>query len=68
MNKRDLAELTLLAALWGASFLFTRMSAAEFGPIALVAVRVTGAALFLLPLLQLEGVLLAGGCAMSSSC
>jgi drug/metabolite transporter (DMT)-like permease len=51
----DLGELMLLAALWGASFLFTRMSAAEFGPVALVAVRVGGAALFLMPLLQLRG-------------
>jgi len=32
-----------------------RMGAAEFGPIALVAVRVCGAALFLMPLLQWRG-------------
>jgi drug/metabolite transporter (DMT)-like permease len=51
----DLSELLLLAALWGASFLFMRMGAAEFGPVALVAVRVGGAALFLMPLLQLRG-------------
>ena len=55
MKTSDLIDLLLLAALWGASFLFMRMGAAEFGPIALVAVRVTGAALFLLPLLQLRG-------------
>jgi drug/metabolite transporter (DMT)-like permease len=55
MRASDLGELMLLAALWGASFLFTRMSAAEFGPVALVAVRVGGAALFLVPLLQVRG-------------
>jgi len=51
----DLGELITLAALWGASFLFMRMGAAEFGPVALAAVRVGGAALFLLPLLHLRG-------------
>jgi drug/metabolite transporter (DMT)-like permease len=51
----DISELLVLAALWGASFLFMRMGAAEFGPIALVAVRVGGATLFLMPLLQLRG-------------
>ncbi len=55
MKRSDVTELLALAALWGASFLFTRMGAAEFGPIALVAVRVTGAALFLMPLLQMRG-------------
>lgn len=55
MKGADVGELLALAALWGASFLFTRMSAAAFGPFALVAVRVTGAALFLLPLLLLRG-------------
>jgi drug/metabolite transporter (DMT)-like permease len=55
LRSSDLGELLLLAALWGASFLFMRMGAAEFGPIALVAVRVSGAALFLLPLLHARG-------------
>ncbi|MBL8286991.1 MAG: DMT family transporter [Rubrivivax sp.] len=55
MKRRDLAELALLGALWGASFLFMRMSAVEFGAIALVFVRVAGAALLLLPLLALRG-------------
>ncbi|HEV7912236.1 MAG TPA: DMT family transporter, partial [Albitalea sp.] len=41
--------------LWGASFLFMRMGAAEFGPVALSAVRVIGATLFLLPLLKARG-------------
>ncbi len=51
MKTRDLTDLFLLAAIWGASFLFLRMGAGEFGPVALSALRVTGAALFLLPLL-----------------
>ncbi|MFL6660923.1 MAG: DMT family transporter [Rhizobacter sp.] len=55
MKSSDLAELVSLAALWGASFLFMRMGAAEFGPFALVAVRVAGATLFLLPLLKARG-------------
>ena len=52
MRGADVGELFALAALWGGSFLFMRMGAAEFGPVALAAVRVIGAALFLLPLLQ----------------
>lgn len=55
MTTGDGAELLSLAALWGASFLFMRMGAGEFGPVALSAVRVTGAALLLLPLMQLRG-------------
>ena len=55
MKAADLSELFGLAALWGASFLFMRMGAAEFGPVALAAVRVIGATLCLLPLLQARG-------------
>jgi drug/metabolite transporter (DMT)-like permease len=55
MKPRDLAELVLLGALWGASFLFMRMGAVEFGPFALVFVRVAGAATWLLPLLAWQG-------------
>ena len=51
MTARDHADLLLLGALWGASFLFMRLGAADFGPIALVLVRVGGGAAFLLPLL-----------------
>ena len=54
MKNSDLAELLGLAALWGASFLFVRMGAAEFGPVALAALRVIGASLFLLPLLAMR--------------
>ncbi len=55
MKTNDLAELVALAAIWGASFLFMRLGAAEFGPVALSAVRVAGAALVLLPLLAWRG-------------
>jgi drug/metabolite transporter (DMT)-like permease len=55
LRPRDIAELIALAALWGASFLFMRIAAPAFGPVALVAVRVGGAALFLVPLLALRG-------------
>ncbi len=55
MKPRDLIELLTLAALWGASFLFMRLGAAEFGPVALSALRVGAAALALLPLLLWHG-------------
>ena len=55
MTRRDLADLLLLGALWGASFLFMRMGAADFGPVALVLVRVAGASVVLLPLLAWRG-------------
>lgn len=55
MRRRDAAELVLLAALWGGSFLFTRLCAADFGPAALVFLRVAGAAALLLTLLLWRG-------------
>ncbi len=55
MRSRDTADLLLLAALWGGSFLFIRLGAVEFGPVPLAALRCTGAALFLLPILALRG-------------
>ncbi len=55
MKGADLAELIGLAALWGASFLFMRLGAAEFGPAPLAALRVIGATLCLLPLLRARG-------------
>ncbi|HWW07471.1 DMT family transporter [Collimonas sp.] len=45
-------ELLLLAAIWGASFLFLRIAAPEFGPFALIALRVGIAALVLAPVLR----------------
>lgn len=55
MKSRDLSELLLLAALWGASFLFMRVAAPEFGPVALAGLRVLGACAVLLPLLMWRG-------------
>jgi drug/metabolite transporter (DMT)-like permease len=48
MSPRDLASLFLLGAIWGASFLFMRVAAPQFGPIALIEVRLVVATLFLL--------------------
>ncbi len=48
MKAADVVDLLLLAALWGASFLFTRIAVAAFGPVALVELRVLVAAAFLL--------------------
>tara|TARA_R110002153_G_scaffold37939_4_gene110680 strand:- start:1057 stop:1941 length:885 start_codon:yes stop_codon:yes gene_type:complete len=48
------AELVLLAAIWGASFLFMRSTSAEFGPIMLITLRTGIAALVLLPWLILQ--------------
>ena len=47
----------LLAAIWGSSFLFTRIAAVEFGALPTAAVRVAIAALFLLPLVWLRGLM-----------
>lgn len=54
MKPRDVIDLLLLAALWGASFLFTRITAPEFGPLPVAGLRVAGAALVLLPLLAMR--------------
>jgi drug/metabolite transporter (DMT)-like permease len=55
MKPVDIAEMVLLGAIWGASFLFMRLGAGEFGPVALTALRVAGGALVLLPLMALRG-------------
>jgi drug/metabolite transporter (DMT)-like permease len=55
MGPRDLTELVSLSMLWGGSFLFMRMGAAEFGPVALSALRLIGASLLLMPLLLWRG-------------
>jgi drug/metabolite transporter (DMT)-like permease len=44
-------ELILLGAIWGASFLFMRIAATDFGPFALVEVRLALGALILTPFL-----------------
>jgi len=54
------AELTLLGAIWGASFLFMRIGAAEFGPFALVELRLALGASVLFPFLWRERARIAG--------
>lgn len=49
MAAQTLIDLIVLGALWGASFLFMRVAAPAFGPVPLIFVRVTIAALLLLP-------------------
>lgn len=44
-------ELCVLGAIWGASFLFMRVAANDFGPIALVEVRLALGSIALMPLL-----------------
>jgi drug/metabolite transporter (DMT)-like permease len=46
----------LLAAVWGASFLFMRVGVLEFGPLATAGVRVAIASVFLLPILLFKGL------------
>ena len=50
-----LTEFILLGAIWGASFLFMRLGAAEFGALPTAGLRVGIAALFLLPVLITRG-------------
>lgn len=47
-------ELAFLGAVWGASFMFMRVAAPDFGPIPLVELRLAAGALVLLPFLWLE--------------
>lgn len=48
----NILELLLLAAIWGASFLFMRIGAPEFGPVSLIFLRVGIAAVVLSPALR----------------
>ncbi len=57
MNIGQLLVLTLLAAIWGASFLFMRVAVPEFGAIPLITIRIGVAALLLLPVLYWRGYL-----------
>lgn len=47
MSLPDTLRLLLLAALWGASFMFMRIAAPEFGPVVLILVRLGVAALII---------------------
>ena len=55
MRTRDLVDLLVLGAIWGASFLFMRVAAPEFGPIPLIAARVAIGAVFLMTVLVRRG-------------
>ena len=57
MKPRDLADLLMLGAIWGASFLFMRVSVPEFGAVAMVELRVGIAAAMLLLFLGWRGTL-----------
>ena len=49
MSAADLLRFLSLAAIWGSSYMFMRIAAPGFGPLPLVLLRLTGAALFFLP-------------------
>lgn len=55
MSPKLAAEFVLLAALWGASFLFMRQAAVAFGPLATAGLRVAVASVVLLPILIASG-------------
>ncbi|MGB0582850.1 MAG: DMT family transporter [Limisphaerales bacterium] len=55
MKIADLIRLLLLATIWGASFLFMRKAAPEFGPLGLILIRVGAAAIVLGPIILLSG-------------
>lgn len=50
-----IGEFFLLSSLWGASFLFMRLGAAEFGPFPTAGLRVALATVFLWPILVHQG-------------
>jgi drug/metabolite transporter (DMT)-like permease len=52
---RDYAELLLLSAIWGFSFLFLRIASPALGPVFLVEMRVSSALIVMLPLLLVMG-------------
>lgn len=56
MTSLQIAELLILAAVWGGSFLFMRIAAPEFGPIWLIEFRVLLAGITLLPLVLKQGL------------
>ena len=55
-GKPWLVDFILLAATWGASFMFMRVAAREMGALPAAGLRVCVAALFLLPILLLKGL------------
>jgi drug/metabolite transporter (DMT)-like permease len=55
MSVASIIDFVVLAAIWGASFLFMRLAVGDFGVVCTAAVRVTIASLFLLPLMLFKG-------------
>ena len=55
MKSNPAIEFIALAAIWGSSFLFMRVGAAEFGPLATAGVRVAIGATTLIPILWFSG-------------
>jgi drug/metabolite transporter (DMT)-like permease len=55
VKTRDLIDLLVLGAIWGASFLFMRVAAPEFGAIPLIAARVGIGTMFLVLVLARRG-------------
>jgi drug/metabolite transporter (DMT)-like permease len=55
MRTRDIVDLIVLGAIWGASFLFMRVAAPEFGAVPLIAARVGISAIFLLAVMARRG-------------
>lgn len=55
MTPKYFLELTLLASIWGASFLLTRVSVGELGPLPLTFLRLGTASLMLLLLMTVYG-------------
>lgn len=56
MRRADAGQLLLVAALWGASYLFIRIAAPAFGPVAMAGARAILAAAMMLPLLLWRGL------------
>lgn len=54
MKSSDFAELLLLGAIWGASFMLMKEAVPAFGVFALVEIRALGAALLLVPIVLLK--------------
>ncbi|WP_338764779.1 EamA family transporter [Massilia sp. METH4] len=56
MRRADVGQLVLVGAIWGASYLFIRIAAPAFGPVAMAGARAILAALLMLPILLWRGV------------
>lgn len=57
MSIASIIDFILLAAIWGASFLFMRVAVVDFGALPTAAMRVAVAAAFLLPMVWWRGLL-----------